>query len=81
MTYDRCQTKKGFFYHILRKKNWGNAHKKKSIALHCRKKHDRPGRAMPRLGENGIVHDIENHFGSSKPDSNRETVLLLLLIF
>ena len=50
-------------YPYIRK--WG-------AGLHCRKKHIGPGRAIVRLGENGIVHDLKNHFTSTKPNSNRD---------
>ena len=50
---------------IPKKRKW-------DASFHCRKKCNRPGRTIVRLGENGIVHSIENHFTSTEANSNRD---------
>ena len=44
--------------------------RKRGADLHCRKKHNRPGRAIIRMRINGIEKNIKNHFKSTEANSN-----------
>ena len=44
--------------------------RKRGADLHCRKKHNRPGRAIIRMRINGIENNIKNHFKSTEANSN-----------
>ena len=42
------------------------------LHFHCRKKHNRPGRAIIRIRNNGSEQNIKNYFTSTEPNSSRD---------